>query len=350
MNYEYLLYPVTCPILEDNPTETYHLYKGSHISNSGVKMNDACLPTPCLQSGPPISPPFTTPSPSVPPRKTFVFRGWQWGICHSIHYDMFYICSKKPGLNYTGELLKTALNAIIIYCISNSLQQLITLLNRVFFFLIPYPEINSPCNELARSATLSTLWKRKFGSWKGVWLTALGLSLCFSGGGSLSLETWAPLLQTTSKESPSNDRSHHASPFHSVSAAIFGCHRRPPPASQPRFSQPCLSTQGIAAIRPCISSSAGLRLPNLPFTWNPASALISLADTFSVQTLFGKHPLWAGSPSEKRGMSSPLPLMSTVALDALCCHCAFTYRFLAARWTAWQQEEILAVWSSLQKA
>lgn len=77
MNYEYLLYPVTCPILEDNPTETYHLYKGSHISNSGVKMNDACLPTPCLQSGPPISPPFTTPSPPVPPRKTFVFRGWQ---------------------------------------------------------------------------------------------------------------------------------------------------------------------------------------------------------------------------------------------------------------------------------
>lgn len=45
---------------------------------------------------------------------------------------MFYIRSKKPGLNYTGELLKTALNAIIIYCISNSLQQLITLLNLVF--------------------------------------------------------------------------------------------------------------------------------------------------------------------------------------------------------------------------
>ena len=169
-----------------------------------------------------------TPSPhAFPPRKTFVFRGWQWGICHCIRDDIFYICSKKPGLNYTGELLKTALNAIIIYCISNSLQQLIILLNLVFFFLIPYPEINSPCNELARSATLSTLWKRKFGSWKGVWLTALGVSLCIPRGGSLSLEIRAPLLQTTSKESSSNDRSHHVSRFHSVSAAIFGCHWRP---------------------------------------------------------------------------------------------------------------------------
>ena len=77
---------------------------------------------------------------SCPPLSHPLFSSWEniclqrpaWGICHYIHYDIFYICSKKPGLNYTGELLKTALNAIIIYCISNSLQQLITLLNLVF--------------------------------------------------------------------------------------------------------------------------------------------------------------------------------------------------------------------------
>jgi hypothetical protein len=54
---------------------------------------------------------------------------------------------QEAGLNYAGELLKTALNAIIIYCIFTSQQQLITLLNLVCFFLIPHPEINSPCNE-----------------------------------------------------------------------------------------------------------------------------------------------------------------------------------------------------------
>lgn len=103
---------------------------------SGVRMNDARLPTPYLRSCPPNFSSTRHPTP-FPPRKTFVFRDWQWGICHYTHYDIFYICSKKLGLNYTGELLKTALNAIIIYCISNSLQQLITLLNLVFFSIPP---------------------------------------------------------------------------------------------------------------------------------------------------------------------------------------------------------------------
>lgn len=68
-----------CFTLEDKPTKTYCLGKDHRFWISGVRMNNACLPTPCLQSNPPISPLFSAP---LPPGKTFVFRGWQWGICH----------------------------------------------------------------------------------------------------------------------------------------------------------------------------------------------------------------------------------------------------------------------------
>lgn len=133
---------LTCPSLKTNQLKPITSAKDHKFKVNGVKMNDACLPTSSLQ----ITSSNFPPPPPFPPGKTFVFRGWQWGICHYIRSDIFYICSKKPELNYTGELLKTALNVIIIYCISNSLQQLITLLNLVFF-LILHPEMNSPCNE-----------------------------------------------------------------------------------------------------------------------------------------------------------------------------------------------------------
>lgn len=137
-NYEYLLYRIIAINLPHPWRQTYwNLSPWQKITNFASVLSEymmlAFLHPVCnhvLQFLLHFLPPF-------PPGRTFVFREWQWGICHYTHCDIFYICSKKLRLNYTGELLKTALNAIIIYCISNSLQQLITLLNLVFFFNSP---------------------------------------------------------------------------------------------------------------------------------------------------------------------------------------------------------------------
>lgn len=180
-----------------------------------------------------------------PPGKTFVFRDWQWGICHYTHYDIFYICSKKLGLNYTGELLKTALNAIIIYCISNSMQQMITLLNLVFFLIPPslkliLPAMNKQGQPHWAPFGKGSLDSREEFDWQS-WDWAF-----LSSEEEESLEVWALFLQRASRVLQITGLSMLV-PCHTASFAIFDCHRRssvPRLTSQPHLPQPGLSTWG----------------------------------------------------------------------------------------------------------
>lgn len=270
----------------------------------------------------------STPHPTpFPPGKTFVFRDWQWGICHCTHYDIFYICSKKLGLNYTGELLKTALNAIIIYCISNSLQQLITLLNLVFFLIPPSLKLILPAMNKQGQLHWVPIGKESLDSreefdWQ-LWDQA-----SLSSGEEVSHLKYEHLFSKVLPEFSKSQVSPCWSPPYSVCCHLWlikglqchGCCSPPNLTSHSPVSPPRMQSSAGLTVPPGPGFDLWAFLPKGHFTWNPTSTLISLANTFSFQTQLRKYLIWKASPMRNPSVSPLLPWNLALNVDCSSWH------------------------------